>query len=327
MDISKADQKAVIVGISGCSSSGKTTLARLLRDIFPNTFILHEDDFYKPEEQLPMKDGLRDWDCPEAISIPDMEAALAYIRRTGTFPVSSTSPSSSPSSPVLLPPLPSRRSRSRSDHGCIYPNNNPPLFDCSPLTSQSRSHNTQPDVNSKEDKNSVGASPITPDQIATLKSRVQSWLQPGHPGHAIFSTHPGLRICLLDGFLLYQKPDFATIMSELDVKLFLTVSRQKATQRREARDGYVTLEGFWKDPPGYVDKIVWPNYVQAHKWLFVDGDVEGGKLDEETLRREGIKAQIGKGQDVDFRETLEWAVGAVMEALERRFLNSNSQAG
>jgi len=46
------DRKAIIVGISGCSSSGKTTLARLLRDIFPNTFILHEDDFYKAEDQL-----------------------------------------------------------------------------------------------------------------------------------------------------------------------------------------------------------------------------------------------------------------------------------
>jgi nicotinamide/nicotinate riboside kinase len=43
--------KAVIIAISGASSSGKTTLARLLRDIFPNTFILHEDDFYKPEDQ------------------------------------------------------------------------------------------------------------------------------------------------------------------------------------------------------------------------------------------------------------------------------------
>lgn len=46
-----ADRKAVIVGISGASSSGKTTLARLLRDIFPNTFILHEDDFYKEEKE------------------------------------------------------------------------------------------------------------------------------------------------------------------------------------------------------------------------------------------------------------------------------------
>lgn len=46
-----AERKAVIVGISGASSSGKTTLARLLRDIFPNTFILHEDDFYKAESE------------------------------------------------------------------------------------------------------------------------------------------------------------------------------------------------------------------------------------------------------------------------------------
>jgi nicotinamide/nicotinate riboside kinase len=44
-------RKAIIVGISGASSSGKTTLARLLRDIFPNSFVLHEDDFYKPAEQ------------------------------------------------------------------------------------------------------------------------------------------------------------------------------------------------------------------------------------------------------------------------------------
>jgi nicotinamide/nicotinate riboside kinase len=42
-------RKSIVVGISGCSSSGKTTLSRLLRDIFPNSFVLHEDDFYLPE--------------------------------------------------------------------------------------------------------------------------------------------------------------------------------------------------------------------------------------------------------------------------------------
>lgn len=46
-----APMSALIVAVSGCSSSGKTTLARLLRDIFPNTFILHQDDFYRPEDQ------------------------------------------------------------------------------------------------------------------------------------------------------------------------------------------------------------------------------------------------------------------------------------
>lgn len=58
LSLNMGDQKAVVVGLSGCSSSGKTTLARLLRDIFPNTFILHEDDFYRPEEEsvLPRQD-------------------------------------------------------------------------------------------------------------------------------------------------------------------------------------------------------------------------------------------------------------------------------
>lgn len=45
------DDAAVLIGISGVSSSGKTTISRLLRDIFPSTFILHQDDFYKPENE------------------------------------------------------------------------------------------------------------------------------------------------------------------------------------------------------------------------------------------------------------------------------------
>jgi nicotinamide/nicotinate riboside kinase len=47
-----------IIGISGPSSSGKTTLARLLQGIFSQldsphltTFIIHEDDFYFPDDK------------------------------------------------------------------------------------------------------------------------------------------------------------------------------------------------------------------------------------------------------------------------------------
>lgn len=257
------DQKAIVVGLSGCSSSGKTTLARLLRDIFPNTFILHEDDFYRPEEELPFKDGVRDWDCAESINIPDMEKALSHIHNEGTFP---------------------------------------------------------PFVDSKEDKNSVGTCPASTAKIEAMKAQVQAWLRPGSPGHDVFSGENAPRLCLLDGFLLYSPPRFSKVMDLIDVKLFLQVSHEKATQRREARDGYVTLEGFWKDPPGYVDKVVWPNYVEAHRWMFVGGDVEGGKLDLQVLREKGILAQFGKegdAVDFDFEQTLEWAVGRVMEALER----------
>src|ERR1700712_3592102 len=81
-------RKAIIVGMSGCSSSGKTTLSRLLRDIFPNTFVLHEDDFYRPEVELPKKHDLLDWDCAESLNIPNIAKSLDYISKTGTFPVS-----------------------------------------------------------------------------------------------------------------------------------------------------------------------------------------------------------------------------------------------
>lgn len=48
--------KTIIIGFSGPSSSGKTTLARLLRPIFAadnkiRTFIIHEDDFYLPDDR------------------------------------------------------------------------------------------------------------------------------------------------------------------------------------------------------------------------------------------------------------------------------------
>ncbi|KAI0009289.1 P-loop containing nucleoside triphosphate hydrolase protein [Xylariaceae sp. FL0662B] len=254
-------RKAIIVGISGASSSGKTTLARLLRDVFPQTFILHEDDFYRPENELPIRDGLLDWDCPEAIAIPDLVKALEYIRSDGTFP---------------------------------------------------------PFVDSKEDQNTIDACPIPADKIAAAKAKVAAWARPGQPGHAALhhgDDGGGLRLCILDGFLLYAQAT-AAVQAQLDVRLFLQVSRAQATRRRAARDGYVTLEGFWKDPPGYVDRIVWPNYVRAHAWLFEDGDVEGGRLDGRVLAANDILAQAGRGADVDLETTFEWAVDTLMAKLE-----------
>ncbi|KAL2759555.1 hypothetical protein ACRALDRAFT_206328 [Sodiomyces alcalophilus JCM 7366] len=253
----------VVVGLSGCSSSGKTTLARLLRDIFPNTFILHEDDFYKAETELPIKNGLRDWDCLEAISIPDMEKALTYIRSTGTFPVCSAAPF----------------------------------------------------VDSKEDHNTIGQCPVSDAKIEAMKSKVTAWMQPGRPGHHLFSTR-NLKLCLFDGFLLYAR-EMESTMRLMDIKLLLRASYAKAKQRREARDGYVTLEGFWKDPPGYVDAIVWPNYIETHAWLFEEGDVEG-RFNEAVLSEKGIHAQTDKGPDVDMETSLEWAVESIMVELEKR---------
>ncbi len=258
-----------------------------------------------PQSRLPVRDGLVDWDCPEAISVPDMERSLAHIRSTGSLPVSHNFRLSRRSSHGFsVPSLPLAASSSSS------PSPGP-----NPSAVPSLTHATsQPDLESKEDRNSVGKCPVSDAKIEAMKAKVRAWVEPGQPGHVIFAK-PEPRLCILDGFLLYC-PQMRTVMDLIDIKLFLLVSRAKATQRREARDGYVTLEGFWKDPPGYVDKIVWPNYVQAHKWLFEDGNVEG-VLRQDVLAEKGIHAQLGKGLDVDMEETLEWAVDTIMQALEK----------
>ncbi|KAK0654552.1 putative nicotinamide riboside kinase [Cercophora samala] len=250
------NQKALLISLSGPSSSGKTTLARLLRDLLPNTFILHEDDFYKPEEDLPLRAGHRDWDCPAAIDLPSLTKALEYIKSTGNFP---------------------------------------------------------PFVNSKEDQNTIGNCPASPAQISLAKAIIAS-------SPILSSSWPeDLKICILDGFLLYsQSPEFIPILSRIDIKLFLLASEEKAVARRRARDGYVTLEGFWKDPEGYVEDVVWPNYVEQHAYLFEGGDVKKGKLDRRVLEREGILAMgDGEGEGEEgFGEVLVWAVGEVVNKLE-----------
>lgn len=106
----------------------------------------------------------------------------------------------------------------------------------------------------------------------------------------------------------------AAVQPYIDVKLFLRASYAKMKARREARDGYVTLEGFWADPPGYVDKIVWPNYVQEHEFMFKDGNVEG-EFRMEVLNAQGIKVMNEENVDVDMEKMLSWAVDAILKEL------------
>jgi len=244
-------QPPLLVGISGPSCSGKTTLARLLRDLFPPTqlFLLHLDDFYRTDADIPVKDGVRDWVCLEAIDQPRLEEALREIKRQGTVPS------------WLL---------------------------------------------SKEDQNSLGEHGVAAGEIQRLRAHVDACLQ-ASPGWQ------DRRICIVDGFLLFSR-DMEQIWSLFDLKLFLCTGHETAKRRREARSGYVTLEGFWQDPPGYVDKVVWPNYVRHHKFLFQDGDVEG-RLDPDVCNQIGIQGMPHTAQG-NMLKCLAWAAEVVTHAIE-----------
>jgi nicotinamide/nicotinate riboside kinase len=238
--------KCLLAGLSGPSSSGKTTIARLLRDILPNAFILHEDDFYKTDTEIPInkEHNLADWDCLESINLPALESALTYIKAHGSIPS---------------------------------------------------------DLESKEDQNSVGQVNVDAALVERLKQKAST----------LGLEH--VRVAIVDGFLLYSQ-DMVAVRDTFDLKLFLRTDYETAKKRREARSGYVTLEGFWADPPGYVDKIVWPNYVNDHKYLFNDGNVEGN-INEKLVDDLGIDVMPPENQG-DLSACLEWAYGKLEKALQ-----------
>ncbi|KAI0769632.1 P-loop containing nucleoside triphosphate hydrolase protein [Trametes elegans] len=81
--------RVILVGIGGATCSGKTTLAKHLRRILPNSVIIHQDDFAPPQELIPIHPvyGVQDWDRAEgAIEWPRMVKALEEVKRTGEIP-------------------------------------------------------------------------------------------------------------------------------------------------------------------------------------------------------------------------------------------------
>ncbi|KAE9971184.1 hypothetical protein BLS_002430 [Venturia inaequalis] len=253
--------KTLLLALSGPSCSGKTTLARLLRStLSPHAFILHEDDFYKTDAQIPVKNvmvngkaqELQDWDCLESVDVELFLDMLRFVKVEGRV--------------------------KRKDEG----------------------------FEGKEDQNEVRGVDVDHGVVESWRGRFET----------LFSEADGegdVRIAVVDGFLLYSE-EMAKVRDMFDVKLLLRTKYDTVKRRREGRKGYVTLEGFWEDPEGYVDAIVWPNYVKDHKFLFKKGDVEG-ELDREVCKRLGVHAMDGSGEE-DMTSVFGWACGILEKELK-----------
>ncbi|KAL4891932.1 P-loop containing nucleoside triphosphate hydrolase protein [Aspergillus ambiguus] len=318
--------KAHIIGISGPSSSGKTTLARLLQNIFSKldldppltSFIIHEDDFYYPDDKIPYTTTpsgktLQDWDTIAAIDVSFLSATLGYVRTHGALP---------------------RRLKSIQD---LNEASDAGVDEAT--LAQLRQHVRQRLLTRRSSATAAAAVPPT---ITFLEGFLLF-----SPPESEDKTH-------------VLRP----VHDRLDVRLFLPAPYDLVKARRESRSGYVTsgpapapapdttpssatnasvnaseevdLEGpddrppqnFWVDPPGYVDDIVWPRYVQDHSWLLLpeDGDSTSGGDAQEWVRRvgQGVKVRTdagvavapGQGQKLMI-ELLRWAVDAVVEFIEK----------
>lgn len=189
----------VLVAIGGPLSSGKSTCANALHSLFPESTLVHQDDFYLPDSQIPV-DGntqLQNWDGVDAIDFARFHRFLVELRHGG--PLQHDAPS------------------------------------------------LEMDAQLK----------LTAAEMAQLR------LQGAPMMH-------GKCVVLVDGFMLFHDP---TLVDLFDVKLLFHAPYAVLKHRRENRPGYLTAEGFWEDPPGYFDKIVWPEYEKTHRYLFEEGDV------------------------------------------------------
>lgn len=144
---------------------------------------------------------------------------------------------------------------------------------------------------------------ISPEVVERMMEDVYGWPE----------VVKGRKLVIVDGFLLFGKSIPDSLRGLFDVRVLLRAKYEDAKRRRERRNGYVTLEGFWQDPEGYFDGVVWPGYVREY-----GGMVGGGDGDE--LVGEGGS---GGGQRVWFSEPewglercLEWVVGVVRREIE-----------
>lgn len=262
---------------------------------------------------------VQDWDTAGAIDIDFLASALAYVRKNGRLP---------------------------------------------------------PRLQSKEDQNEATNPGVEESRIQDISRSVRERIATEYcKSETTKGYEVPLTIVFLEGFLLYAPPAvedgshiLRSVHDNIDLHLFLPAPYDTVKARREARSGYVTIgpaptptaersaesahlghssvnldekddsapQNFWTDPPGYVDDIVWPRYVQDHAWLLMPEEGDGSKQslaaatsgtqnESELLKLAGQGVNVrtdtgvliapGKGGK-PMTEIMDWAVDEILRFLK-----------
>ncbi|OJJ89156.1 ribosylnicotinamide kinase [Aspergillus glaucus CBS 516.65] len=301
--------QALVIGISGPSSSGKTTLARLLQRVFSpalsKTFIIHEDDFYVPDNQIPYTTTpsgktLQDWDCVEALDITRLSRALSYIHSTGSLPdklKSIQDLNEDADSGVSLETVERLR---RFVEG--------------------RLASSTPSTVGK------GSDDRRERTLAFLEG-ILLYAPKADKGHVLRPVNDNIDVRLFlptayEDVKVRREARSGYVTSGPAQELPLPQRNSASDGSGEGEEGQQT---FWEDPPGYVDNIVWPHYVRDHAWLLVpegEQDVNSAELVRKAGSGTNVRTDVGiavaPGQGSrPMTEILTWAVEEVLKCWER----------
>jgi len=288
-----------IISISGPTASGKTTVSRLLHHIFDgltftprtsttkipisiSTTILHQDDFFFPEAKIPVKRVPKEGIPGEYVEQADWDCPEAIDFEKLKY--------------------------------CLK------KFRDEEFTGPDGHARTLEELGIKaiEATNSMGPEKVSQKELEEIREVMLDKLE-NLPGMG--NGPQRIHILILEGFLVYfnetpHTKEPSTLLSLLDARLLLHTTLTHAASRRKIRMTYITAEDFFEDPPGYMENVVWPNYVKYHRHLFVDEDVEKGELSDWAKTVAGIKRQEREGMEV--REVVEWGARVIVEALGQR---------
>ncbi|KAK4688140.1 hypothetical protein P7C73_g1972, partial [Tremellales sp. Uapishka_1] len=261
-------KRAILIGLGGASCSGKTLLARHLRNVLTSATILHQDDFCPPADKVPYSathPDVQDWDDPPTCILwPDFRAALRHVKQTAELPLA------------------------HSSHDHL---NKQVEIAVEPRVYEEYGAKLRAFEESERTKGTeiawfiVDGFVLYWDAVSTAsRAGPCSWAEEevvttGNHGHA-GRAHPVARPARDPEVEERRATD---ICPAACVPLHLLIQRFMHSSLLSDPDD-AAAGGVWEDPPNYFSQIVWPGYVKAHEHVYRDGDVEHGIVVDKRIQ-------------------------------------------